>query len=488
MKILSISSDRADAHTAASALQMAGLNADVSTATGLREAAHWIFNNLDVAAIILDGQFGATSCAAFLQHLRRRCLTVPAILVVMDHSGSGVDRFGLGPHDRVVMKTTLTEDLGPVVQRAVGAGCMEGTNVDRLFDVHPLPLCRSSHDGVVTRANRAFATLFGCPSATEKRTLELASELFNSSQELAWLTGRTVSPGASASIECTRRKVDGSRLVLRLSAVANTDAIHIVVEDLTSNWLLQERLARAQRMEAVGRLAAEVSMTCGGLLRQVNDDGLKWVATLDDPALRNAGERMLSEVMRAAGFLKQLSDYGDEQASALEPSDLHQILHDLEPILQELAGDHVQVVIPRTPPVDIPRFTLALKTDRVERLLVNVAGYSRARMRSGGRMIFDVSPTVVDHDRLDVHPNVRRGPHVLLTVTEGKAPDKRGGLLGIVDRFTHRGDGAKISGDGPVVDFGTLQGLVHDCGGHLWMEAEPPGDTTIKIHLPLRAA
>jgi hypothetical protein len=120
--------------------------------------------------------------------------------------------------------------------------------------------------------------------------------------------------------------------------------------------------------------------------------------------------------------------------------------------------------------------------------LINVAGYSRARMRSGGRMIFDVSPTVVDHARSDVHPNVRRGPHVLLTVTEGKAPDRRGGLLGIVDRFTHKGNGVKTADDGPVVDFGTLQGLVHECGGHLWMEAEPPGDMTIKIHLPLRAA
>jgi PAS domain-containing protein len=513
MKILHISPHSTDAQSVASALQATGLDVVVSTATGLRDGAHWIFNNLDVAAVILEAQYGPVACAAFLKHLRLRSLAAPAIIIGTEESGGAIDRFGLGPNDCVVLNQTLLRDLGPAVQRAVARDRSERvtgdpdlvraqadqilllqhqlndlrTGTDRLFEAYPLPLCRSSYDGVIIRANRAFATLFGCPSATEKRTLELASELFNASQELAWLTERSMSTGSPSSIECVRRKVDGSRLVLRLSALAIADAIHIVVEDLTSQWLVQERLTRAQRMEAVGRLAAEVALTCGDLLRQVNEDGLKWVTKLDDPALRQSGERMLGEVTRAAGFLKQLSDYGDEQASALEPTDLHQILHDLEPILQELAGDQVQVVVPERPSQDVARFNLDLKTERVERLLINVAGYSRARMPSGGKMIFDVSPTVIEKDATDTDPNARGGPHVLLTVTEGKTADRRAGLFGLLYRLTQKEDEAPTT-DGPVVDFGTLQSLVHECGGYLWMEADPPGDMTIKIHLPLRAA
>ena len=497
MKILYISPDRSEAQSAADALQTTGLDVVVSTATGPRDAAHWIFNNLDVAAVILDSQFGAAACAAFLTHLRTRCLTAPAILVATEASAGEVDRFGLGPNDRVVSKA-LPRDLGLAVRRAVAADRTDRHTLlqqqlndlqgraDRLFDAHPLPLCQSSYDGVITRANSAFAVLFGCPSATDERTLQLASELFTSSKELTWLIERSVSTGSQSSIECIRCKVDGSRLVLRLSALAIADVLHIVIEDITSQWLLQERLGRAQRMEAVGRLAAEVALTCGDLLRQVNEDGLKWVAALDAPELRQSGERMLGQVMRAAGFLKQLSDYGDEQASALEPVDLHQILHDLEPILQELAGDQVQVVLPDRPPQDV-RFNLDLKTDRVERLLINLAGYSRTRMVSGGKMIFDVSPSVIDRDFAEAHPNVRQGPHALLTITEGKAADKRGGLFGLLYRLTEKED-AKTTTEGPVIDFGTLQALVHECGGYLWMEADPPGDMTIKIHLPLRAA
>jgi hypothetical protein len=35
------------------------------------------------------------------------------------------------------------------------------------------------------------------------------------------------------------------------------------------------------------------------------------------------------------------------------------------------------------------------------------------------------------------------------------------------------------------VDFATLQGLVSDCGGHLWMKVHPLGEMVAKIRLPL---
>jgi hypothetical protein len=30
--------------------------------------------------------------------------------------------------------------------------------------------------------------------------------------------------------------------------------------------------------------------------------------------------------------------------------------------------------------------------------------------------------------------------------------------------------------------------LLGDCGGHLWVTAEPTGNMTLKIHLPLRSS
>ena len=43
-------------------------------------------------------------------------------------------------------------------------------------------------------------------------------------------------------------------------------------------------------------------------------------------------------------------------------------------------------------------------------------------------------------------------------------------------------------GDKPGVDLSALVQLLADCGGHLWVAAEPPGNMTLKIHLPMHAA
>ena len=61
-------------------------------------------------------------------------------------------------------------------------------------------------------------------------------------------------------------------------------------------------------MEAVGRLASEVAVTCGNLLLDVHQDARQWLVTVgDNAAVRHQGEALLDEVTRAAGFLRQLA-------------------------------------------------------------------------------------------------------------------------------------------------------------------------------------
>ena len=83
------------------------------------------------------------------------------------------------------------------------------------------------------------------------------------------------------------------------------------------------------------------------------------------------GERLLHEVTRAAGFLRQLGVYGKKQATALEPIDVNRVLRDLEPVLKRVAGDEIELVLPKTSsPVNVD-----VEAERVERVLVNVASY-----------------------------------------------------------------------------------------------------------------
>jgi hypothetical protein len=284
-------------------------------------------------------------------------------------------------------------------------------------------------------------------------------------------------------VDCIWKKKDGSRLTMRLRALRRSaDVVELVAEDLTTLRAVEERLRQAQRMEAVGRLASEVADTCDILLRNVSQDGQQWLAAVgSNSAQRHQGELILGEVTRAANFLKQLSVYGEKQTRALAGVDVNTVLRDLAPVMKRVAGDFIELVLPKK--------ILALNVDvdaaLVERVLVNIAAYGRARMPSGGRLIIDLARVVLDLDFRTKYPNVRQGAHALISVAEVRtaAPAEPIGI-----RETGEATTIAATSERPGVDLVALQALIGDCGGHLWMKAEPGGDMEVKIHLPLRAA
>jgi len=333
--------------------------------------------------------------------------------------------------------------------------------------------------------NRALARMLGYRTADDLRRANFGTAVFESADDLRWLIDRCLETQATESVETTWRKKAGGRIIVKLLAVAVApDAIEIVAEDLTTVRVLEEKLRQAQRMEAVGRLASEVAVTCDNLLRDVSQDGEQWLATIDgDAAVRHRAEQLLAEVTRAGSFLRQLAAYGKKQTSALEPVNVTRVMRDLEPVLKRVAGDDIELQLPKTSrPVNVD-----VEVDRVERVLVNVASYARERMPGGGRLKIDLATVVVDGRFVAKHPNVRPGAHALITVTEVKETARAESPSGLIDapaRPTADGEAS----DKPGVDLGALLRLIADCGGHLWMTAEPPGNMVLKIHLPKRTS
>jgi len=353
----------------------------------------------------------------------------------------------------------------------------------RQFDHTPVSMCRRNRDGATTQVNHALAGLLGYATPEDVQKLDLADAVFESGDELQWIVDRCLASRSIESIETTWRKHDGSRIIVLLVAVpAAADAVDLVAEDITRVRVLEEKLRNSQRMEAVARYGSEIAVTCHTLLRHVKQEGQQWLARMESDTTRYQGELLLDEVTRAAGFLGQFAAYGNEQKNIQDLVDVNNLLRDLEPVLKRVAGDNIEVVLPKPG----PPLNLEVEARRVERMLINVAAFGRERMPLGGRLMIDVDPVVVDREFVTKYPNVRPGAHVLLTVHEvrgGASPDFSAAIR------THPADTsatAAAATDNPGVDLGTLQALVSDCGGHLWMMAEPSGNMVLKIHLPRR--
>jgi PAS domain-containing protein len=353
----------------------------------------------------------------------------------------------------------------------------------RLFQQAPLPMFRCTKDGVLTQANRLLALLVGHRSPDDLRGAEFAASVFESPSDLSWLIERCLGSRGKESTETTWRRKDGIRLLVRLSACAtSSDLIECGVEDLTPVRVLKDRLGEAHRMEAVGRLAAEVAVACGNLLRGIHQDAQQWLMTDGSPTAsrQQRGEKMLEEISRAAGLLRQLAAYGDEESRRPAMVELSTVVRDIAPVLKRVAGDGVDVQLPApSAPLNVDA-----GAECVQRLLVNVAAYGRKRMPSGGRLKIELGTIVVDRHFTAKHPNVRLGRHALVTVTESRRTARTDGILQL-----HDTEGQPSSQSSAAVqtsvDLGTLQELVGDCGGHLWMTVQPLGDMVIKIRLPL---
>lgn len=353
--------------------------------------------------------------------------------------------------------------------------------VHRLFQQAPLAMFRCTRDGALTQANRAWTTLVR-RKIDELRGADFAAAVFESPNDLSWLIEHCLSSRAKESIETTVRRKDGARLFVRLSACASaSNVIEIAAEDLTRLRVLQDRLGQAHRMEAVGRLASEVALTCGKLLTDVHQNAQQWLVDAGrNAASRKQAEMLLDELTRAAGHLRQLVAYGENQNRTPALVDLNTVMRDLAPVLKHLAGDDVEVQLPDTSsPLNVD-----VETERIERVLVNLAAYGRERMPFGGRLTIEVGTIVVDRPFTAKYPNVRPGPHALITVTEIRRAARADGLLQLRDDPTAHSPQGRVA-QKPRVDLATLQGLVGECGGHLWMRVQPLGDIVAKIRLPL---
>jgi PAS domain S-box-containing protein len=344
----------------------------------------------------------------------------------------------------------------------------------REFERAPHGLCRCTPEGVITDANHSFVTLLGRRRAEELKGADFAAAIADCAGDVSWLLERARTTRKTEAVETRWKNRDGRQLVVRLQAFApTTGSIEVVAEDITELRSLEERLRQTQRMEAVGRLASEVAVNCDALLRDVIRGANDWVgAVAHDTNLRRQGERLAADAARAAALLRQLGAYGDHQARALEPVSAQRVLRDLAPVLKRVVGDNIELVLSKAS----GPFYVDVTSERLERVLINVAGYARQRMVNGGSMKIDLATTAVGRRFVARYPNVRPGDHVLITVTEmpgSTAAASREGATGTFDKVG--------------VDLGALVELIGSCGGHLWMEAQPAGNMMVKIHLPKRS-
>src|SRR3954467_3624739 len=248
----------------------------------------------------------------------------------------------------------------------------------------------------------------------------------------------------------------------------------VVAHDVSERMRLEKRLADAEKMEAIGRLAGGVAHDFNDLRRVIT--GYAEILLARD----GAGEE-LEEISRAgrqaAALTRQLLAFSRRQVLHPKVLDLNEIVSVMETMLHRIIGDDVSVAISLQPdlaPVEADRA-------QIERVILNLAANARDAMPDGGALTIETANVDVDAEQVRMHGDEGiTGPHVVLAVSDtGMGMDAEGRKHLFEPFYT-----TKSAGAGTGLGLATVFGVVKQSGGGLYVYSEPGRGNTFKISLP----
>lgn len=260
--------------------------------------------------------------------------------------------------------------------------------------------------------------------------------------------------GRTILVERPVRRKDGTHLVGDVSAKLLDDGrILTTIRDVTE----RKQLRVAQKAEAVGRFAGSVADELQLLLDAVGGHAESLRRRLGHDA---DVEGIRSVVDATRGLTDQLLAVGSKQELRPEVVDLNEALHALRPLLEELTGEAVTLVVEPGEQVD------AVFTDpaQLEKVVVDLVLHARASMPHGGTLRIETA-------NVEFAPNGRSRSSI----------SGRRAMLAISDTG---GAGDDDGADRLGLGLAAVYGIVHQSGGSIGVESEPGAGTTVRIYLP----
>jgi two-component system, cell cycle sensor histidine kinase and response regulator CckA len=240
----------------------------------------------------------------------------------------------------------------------------------------------------------------------------------------------------------------------------------------------EQRLAAAERLEAIGKLASGVAHDFNNMLTVMLSQGELALAEPTGPRRQDV-EIMLAAARSSARLTQQLLSYSRRASIAPEVADLADILRELEPMLRRTLESRIDLV------VDTSASVAQVEVDRVriEQIVMNLVLNARDAIPERGRITVALAHAELDEDYARAHPGSRTGPHTMILVSDtGMGMDEKTRSRIFDPYFTTKGNGL-----GTGLGLATIFGIVRQHNGTIWVYSELGQGTSFKIYLPCAA-
>ncbi len=240
---------------------------------------------------------------------------------------------------------------------------------------------------------------------------------------------------------------------------------------------VEEALRQAQKMEAVGQLAAGVAHDFNNLLSVIRSySGILLDNECLDANSRDALREVDSAAERATNLTRQLLTFSRRQVIQPEYLDLNDVVGQLSKLLHRVLGETVSLEIQTA--LKLP--DVLADRGMVEQIVLNLAVNARDAMPEGGPVLIRSASVSFSSEDVRRNPAIRAGHFACLSVTDrgcGIAPE-------IMPRLFEPFFTTKEVGKGTGLGLATVYGIVRQHEGWIEVDSACGRGTTFKVFLP----
>jgi two-component system cell cycle sensor histidine kinase/response regulator CckA len=490
LRVLYLEDNLLDAKLHSRQLENAGFNLDADIVESPEEFANALHSKTyDI--VLADFRLPAWSGIDALEMLKREGKDIPFILLTGTVGEEvAVECIKKGATDYVLKDRPAR--LSSAVQRALDekAARDERAHVERSRDLLA-SIVESSEDAIIGMTlegtivswnvgaahiygysleqiiNRPIFLLFADDAA---HTLSKCLEVLRN--------GKSIDRSEMAGVTRDRRPIDVAVTMSPLYEANGTIAgASAIARDITEHKRLQKELFLAQKMEAIGRLAAGVAHDFNNLLTVVT--GYCSMA-LDQVSEQDPLHEELREIHkageRAASLTQQLLAFSRKQILQPRVLDLNAIVADMDRMLRRVIGEDVDLVAMLDPQLGHVRADPA----QIEQVIVNLVVNARDAMPKGGKLSIETANVDLNDISNWPHLAVSPGAYVMVAISDtgiGMDPETQARIF--EPFFT-----TKNQGTGTGLGLSTVYGIIEQSGGTVFVYSEVGRGTTFKIYLP----
>lgn len=397
-------------------------------------------------------------------------------LIAVEANGTMLQYDGRPHQLGVIRDITLRKQAEDAVRRSAAEFRI-------VFENAPIGVALVGADGHPIRCNRAVTELLGY---SDEELQGMAFSQFTHPEDVAADVAlyRELMEGKRERYQIEKRFVRkgggvvSARLTVSMVLGPDGEAQYAIamVEDVTERKLLEEQFLRAQRMEAIGALAAGIAHDLNNILAPMLLAAALLKSKLAEPRDQTMAGIIETGAQRGAAIIRQLLMFSRGAEGARINLQAGHLLSEMLHIVRETFPRNIQVELNAA--ADL--WNVSADATQLHQVLINLCVNARDAMPGGGKLSLRAENIRLTEENSGVHPLARPGAYVVLTV----ADTGHGIPRDIVDRIFDPFFTTKPLGQGTGLGLSTVMGIVKSHGGFLTVASEPGEGTEFRVYLP----